>query len=310
MGFVGGFLASQGLNRLQDVQSQRQQFDDDGATVYREPGRTIIEDPDNHYFIAHDENERFRDLGYDVRSERRGDEIEDYYDRPDGSRVTTVTDENGRLLRRVRRFQDGRQIVLIDNGPPGPPRPIDQEIVVLPPPPPMEIPQDRYVVESDRVDEGVIYDTLAAPPVAPIPQRYTLDQVRYSPDLRARMRSVDVDTITFATGSWTVTQDQAARLNAIARAINQAIQRNPKEVFLIEGYTDAVGAPVDNLSLSDRRAQSVATILTQQFQVPPENLTTQGYGAQSLKVQTQEAEVRNRRVTMRRITPLLAGNGP
>jgi hypothetical protein len=41
---------------------------------------------------------------------------------------------------------------------------------------------------------------------------------------------------------------------------------------------DAVGSDIDNLSLSDRRAQSVASVLTQNFQVPPENLTTQGYG--------------------------------
>ena len=76
-------------------------------------------------------------------------------------------------------------------------------------------------------------------------------------------------------------------------------------MFLIEGYTDAVGADIDNLSLSDRRAQSVATVLTQNFQVPPENLTTQGYGEQNLKVNTQNASRENRRVTVRRITPLI-----
>jgi hypothetical protein len=46
-------------------------------------------------------------------------------------------------------------------------------------------------------------------------------------------------------------------------------------------------------------------VLTQNFQVPPENLTTQGYGEQYLKVNTQEANHENRRVTVRRITPLL-----
>jgi outer membrane protein OmpA-like peptidoglycan-associated protein len=47
--------------------------------------------------------------------------------------------------------------------------------------------------------------------------------------------------------------------------------------------------------------------LTERFQVPAENLTTQGYGEQYLKVPTQAAEVQNRRVTVRRITPLLTG---
>ena len=41
--------------------------------------------------------------------------------------------------------------------------------------------------------------------------------------------------------------------------------------------------------------------------IPPENLTTQGYGEQYLKVPTQGPERLNRRVTVRRITPLLTG---
>ena len=78
-------------------------------------------------------------------------------------------------------------------------------------------------------------------------------------------------------------------------------------MFLIEGHTDAVGSDDDNLSLSDRRAEAVALALSQQFQVPAENLTTQGYGEQYLKVPTQGPERLNRRVTVRRITPLLTG---
>src|SRR2546422_10500640 len=78
--------------------------------------------------------------------------------------------------------------------------------------------------------------------------------------------------------------------------------------ILIEGHTDAVGNDVDNLSLSDRRAESVALILTRTFEMPPENLTTQGYGAQQLKVPTSGPSRENRRVTVRRITPLLTGS--
>ena len=78
-------------------------------------------------------------------------------------------------------------------------------------------------------------------------------------------------------------------------------------MYLIEGHTDAVGSDVDNLSLSDRRAEAVAQVLTEQFQVPAENLTSQGYGEQYLKVPTQGPERVNRRVTIRRITPLLTG---
>jgi outer membrane protein OmpA-like peptidoglycan-associated protein len=50
----------------------------------------------------------------------------------------------------------------------------------------------------------------------------------------------------------------------------------------------------------------VAIILTETFRVPPENLITQGYGEEFLKVPTFRPERANRRVAVRRITPLLA----
>src|SRR6185437_12638595 len=94
-------------------------------------------------------------------------------------------------------------------------------------------------------------------------------------------------------------------LSAIAEALNRAIERDPREVFLVEGYTDTVGSEVDDLSLFDRRAELVAVALTEQFHVPAKNLATQGYGKQFLKVQTVGAERANRRVAIRRITPLI-----
>nr|WP_246389287.1 OmpA family protein [Microvirga mediterraneensis] len=121
------------------------------------------------------------------------------------------------------------------------------------------------------------------------------------------MRRVDVDTINFEFGSWELPPDQIDSLRGIADGLRQAISRNPNEIFLVEGHTDAVGSDEDNLTLSDRRAETVATILTQRYQIPAENLTTQGYGEQYLKVNTPGPERENRRVTMRRITPLLQG---
>jgi len=162
-------------------------------------------------------------------------------------------------------------------------------------------------VEAEDASPELIYDTMMAPPVERIERPYTLDEIRYSPSVRQRMPSVDLDTITFETGSWEIPQDQAAKLQVIADGINRVIQSNPQTVFLIEGHTDAVGSDVDNLSLSDRRAESAATLLTQQFGVPAENLTSQGYGEQYLKVPTDGPERLNRRVTVRNITPLLNG---
>ena len=148
--------------------------------------------------------------------------------------------------------------------------------------------------------------TITAPPIERIDRRYTLDEVRATQYLRERMRRVDLNDINFDTGSWSVDEGQYHKLSRIARAMNRAVDRNPNEVFMIEGYTDAVGSADDNLSLSDRRAEAVAVILTEQFRVPPENLTTQGYGEQYLKVETDGPERANRRVAVRRITPLIS----
>ena len=166
----------------------------------------------------------------------------------------------------------------------------------------MPLPPDAAEASAD-----LIYETMEAPPVDRIERPYSLDEIRYSPGVRMLMPSIDVNTINFETGSWDIPPDQAAKLQVIADGINRTITRNPREVFLIEGHTDAVGNDTDNLSLSDRRAESAATLLTQQFGVPAENLVSQGYGAQYLKEQTSGPSRINRRVTVRRITPLLAG---
>ncbi len=299
-------MATQGAERLDQIRGRREERRDGDVTIIREPGRTIIREDDGTAIIRRDETQRFRDLGYDGRSERQGGETRTVFDRPDGTRVVTITDEEGRLIRRTRLDRDGREVVIIDNTLRDRPGRFADEVVVLERPP-LPLPRERYIVDAERADRELIYETIIAPPIAPIPRRYTLDEVRYSPDLRARMRSVDIDTVNFASGSWQVTPDQAQRLAVIADTVRRALQASPNEVFLVEGHTDAVGNDIDNLSLSDRRAQSVAEILTRDFGVPAENLTTQGYGEQYLKVQTQGESRENRRVTLRRITPLLTG---
>jgi outer membrane protein OmpA-like peptidoglycan-associated protein len=272
--------------------------------MIQEPGRVIIREG-GHTIIRHSDADRFRWQARDVRVERRGADTITVFERPDGSRIYTVTDESGRLLRRYRRLPDGREIIIISNSYRGPP--IVAGYFIALPPPVIRIPRQRYIVDLAHAPPDDVYYALWAPPVEPIDRAYTLDEIRYSPRLLERMPRVDVDTVTFDTGSWEVTPDQVERMSLIADGINRAIAANPSEVFLIEGHTDAVGSDVDNLSLSDRRAESVALVLSEQFGVPPENLTTQGYGEQYLKVPTQGPERANRRVTVRRITPLLTG---
>jgi len=293
----------QPLRRVDDVRRERREEREGNRLVIREPDRVIIQEG-GRSIIRHNEASRFLMSGREVAVDRHGGEVTTIVERPDGTRIITVTDENGRLLRRVRRTAEGREVIIIENN--YGPQVANTYFVDLPPPV-VRIPRERYIVEAARTRPEIIYETLMAPPVDRIERRYTLEEVRFSQPLRERMPRIDLDTINFEFGSWEIGPDQVNRLAVIADGINRVISRNPSEVFLIEGHTDAVGSDVDNLSLSDRRAESAAVALTERFQVPAENLTTQGYGEQYLKIQTQAAEVQNRRVTVRRITPLLTG---
>jgi outer membrane protein OmpA-like peptidoglycan-associated protein len=293
---------------------RRQRTEEGGRRVIiEEPGdRTIIREGDR-VIIRHDETERFRRTyrDADVRTERRGEENITIVRRPDGSEIVTIRDEDGNLIRRVRRESAGREVVLIENRR-GDRRPgrgstyIEEEVVRLPPPV-VRIPREEYIVDVERASQEDIVEAFTAPPVERIERAYTLDEVRQSQPLRERMRRVDLDTVNFDFGSWTLPDEQIGAMTGIAQAIQRTLSANPNEIYLVEGHTDAVGADDDNLTLSDRRAETVATALAQRFGIPAENLTTQGYGEQYLKVNSQAPERANRRVTIRRITPLLQG---
>ena len=128
-----------------------------------------------------------------------------------------------------------------------------------------------------------------------------------SQHLRARLWRINIDTVNFDFATATVGEDQIPSLQAIGDALAAIRAKNPDEVFYIEGHTDAVGRSLFNLMLSDRRAESIAEVLTRYFNIPPENLITQGYGEKYVEVLTAGPERQNRRVSVRRITPLLAG---
>jgi outer membrane protein OmpA-like peptidoglycan-associated protein len=295
--------------RIEDLRGLRRERVEEGGrrVIIEEPGNRTIVRENGRVVIRHDETERFR-RSYgagDVRVERRGAEEVTVLRRPDGFEIVTVRDPDGNLVRRIRRDPAGREFVLIDNDfRPGPRgfigvRPIDL------PPPVVRIPREKYVVEVEEASEDDLYEAFTAPPVEQIERPYTLDEIRQSESLRERVRRVDLDTVTFEFGSWELPDDQIGAMNGVAAAIGRALANNPNEIFLIEGHTDAVGPDVDNLTLSDRRAETIATILTERFQIPAENLTTQGYGEQYLKINAPGPERQNRRVTLRRITPLL-----
>ncbi len=290
------------------IASQRKQsVDVHGQTVIVEPGNRTIVQVGGRAFIRVDESVNFRLYGGTPQTLRapNGNSVTTIV-RPGGVRVEVEVDSYGRPMRRVR-YVNGRRFVLFEN------RPIAVgagfalgAFVVAINPPRIVIPREQYIVDATAASEDDIYVALRAGPVEPLDRGYSLDEVLASVDLRARMRSVNIDAITFDFGSADLAPDQAMMLETVAAVLRDMANQNPGEVFLVEGHTDAVGSDIDNLSLSDRRAQTVADVLAQQFGVPRENIVTQGYGKQFLLIDTPEPERRNRRVVVRRITPLLA----
>jgi outer membrane protein OmpA-like peptidoglycan-associated protein len=241
-----------------------------------------------------------------------GGRVREVVERPDGSKVVTVRNRNGDILRRSRITPDGREIVLAyfderyDNDlltwrDPG------QDL----PPLRLNIPVRDYVLDASYANQNDVQQFFAQPPVEQVARLYSIDEVKRSARVRDSVRRLEVGNLTFDTGAATINRDQVSALSGVANAMLALLRTNPAETFLIEGHTDAVGSDISNLRLSDLRAATVARILTDFYGVPPENLATQGYGERYLKIRTELAERENRRVTIRRITPLItvANNG-
>ncbi|MBO6636585.1 MAG: OmpA family protein [Roseitalea sp.] len=136
--------------------------------------------------------------------------------------------------------------------------------------------------------------------------RVTVRELTRRRDLRRIAPSVDIQSINFAFGSARIPQNETWKIDEIASAMRQLLRRRGRELFLIEGHTDAVGSNDANLRLSRARARSVAAELARSG-VRRDAMETIGYGEEDLLVPTQRADWRNRRVTLRRVTDLVIG---
>lgn len=162
--------------------------------------------------------------------------------------------------------------------------------------------QGRDMPSADRI----LRQLEAAPKTRVAPQRrVTVQEFKRRPDLRRAAPSIEIQSINFEFGSAEIGRSQYRKVEQIARALKQLLQRRPGTRILIEGHTDAVGSDASNLALSERRAASLKRVLVREFRVPSRALETVGYGEEFLLVQTQNENWQNRRVTLRRVDEFL-----
>ena len=281
-----------------------------GADVVKQFGDRVIIQFNNQTFVESNEAPRITRGAKDVYYEDlSGGRTRETVERGNGVRVVTIRNRYGDVIQRSRVMPDGREYILsyVDE------RQYrnDDEDWRDPgddlPPMRLTIPRRDYILDSEDVQSDDDYYTfLEQPPVEKVQRLYSIDEVKRSARVRDIARRIDLDTLNFDFGSATISDTEVQKLEGVANAMEKLLKKNPAETFLIEGHTDAVGTPEANLALSDRRAEAVAEALTNAFGIPAENLTTQGYGEEYLKVDTSAPNRENRRVAIRRITSLVA----
>lgn len=263
--------------------------------VNRADDRVVVLRPDGDYQVIRDDDVLLRRPGNGVSTENFADgSSRSIVTQPDGSQVITIRDRDLRILRRTVVSSNGTRTVLIDD------TAAFQPVVVS------QLPQARPIVSApltNAADASALRQALEAQ--QGYDRSFSLSQIRSIRAVRDLAPAVDLESVTFASGSAAIGPEQARALLGLGTYMSEAIIRNPQEVFLVEGHTDAVGGAAFNLALSDRRAESVALALSEYFGVAAQNMVVQGYGEDYLRVPILAAERLNRRVAVRRITTLL-----
>lgn len=295
------------VNR-EDRRERREQRE--GSNILREIGDRVLIEFNNQIVVENYDQPRIgRDAAEVYYEELPRGRTREVVVRENGVQVVTIRDRYGDIIRRSRITPDGREYVLVYAD--GRDRDQDRREWRDParelPPLRLRVPREEYILEARFVEEpDRYYEFLDSPPVEQVQRLYTVDEVRYSSRVRDIMPRIELDTLTFNFGSADIDDSQVEALEGLAEAMQRMLEENPGETFMIEGHTDAVGSDEANLALSDRRAETIAIVLTDYFDIPAENLVTQGYGERYLKIETQTEERQNRRVVARRITPLVA----
>ena len=104
----------------------------------------------------------------------------------------------------------------------------------------------------------------------------------------------DLGGLLFANNSSVINQSSYADIEKLANYM----KKNPEHTVIIEGHASNVGKPAYNMTLSERRANSVAQVLENKYGISSNRIKSVGYGITKPIAQgnTPEAHKQNRRI--------------
>ncbi|MEJ2087527.1 MAG: OmpA family protein [Gammaproteobacteria bacterium] len=130
-------------------------------------------------------------------------------------------------------------------------------------------------------------------------ERFTTVESLFQPNQAMVLRQGDTVIIrliglTFDSGAATLKPEHMALLKTLERAIREF----PESRIVVEGHTDAFGSDLENLNLSQARADSVVRHLLASLPLSPASVQAMGYGETRpvANNETEEGRKRNRRI--------------
>jgi hypothetical protein len=155
--------------------------------------RVVTRNETGQYVVYRDDDALLRQPGTDVRTETFSDgSTRSTLVREDGTSVVTIRDARGRVLRRARVFEDGTQVELFDDLQVA--EPVNVVTLVERAPPPV-------VVSASSVDAALLRAAFLEDLAYDPGRTYSLRQVREIAAVRNLVPGVDLDQVTFASGS-------------------------------------------------------------------------------------------------------------
>ncbi len=152
------------------------------------------------------------------------------------------------------------------------------------PPMRLTIPVDEYIVDVAEDRTGITTSSCPNPRSSRSNASTPSMRCVTPPACADKVRRIDLDTITFATGSAEVSMSQAKTMRNVAEAMNKILEKDPGETFSSR-VTRMPLAPTSPTSSFPTSVPSPSPVLlTEVYGIPAENLVTQGYGERFLKI--------------------------